>query len=69
MFSRSPIPTCLTLLTWALLAAAAAGAQTTWYVDDDAAPGGDGSPEYPFDTIQRGISACQDGDTGFGIGG
>ncbi|MBU0616363.1 MAG: right-handed parallel beta-helix repeat-containing protein, partial [Planctomycetes bacterium] len=75
MFSRSPIPTCLTLLTWALLAAAAAGAQITWHVDDDApndpGPGDptisdpleDGSAEHPFDAIQEGIYAAEEGDT------
>ncbi len=75
MFSRNPIPTCLSLLTWALLAVAAAGAQTTWHVDDDApndpGPGDpavsdpleDGSAEHPFDAIQEGIDAAVNGDT------
>ncbi len=75
MFSRSPIPTRLTLLTWALLAVTTAGAQTTWHVDDDApndpGPGDptisdpleDGSAEHPFDAIQEGIDAATDGDT------
>jgi len=75
MFSRNPIPTCLTLLTWALLAAAAAGAQTTWHVDDDGpgdpCPGDpncsdpleDGSADHPFDAIQEGIDVAVDGDT------
>ncbi len=74
MLSPNPIPTCLTLLTWALLATAAAGAQTTWHVDDDApndpGPGDptvsdpleDGSAEHPFDAIQEAIDAATDGD-------
>jgi parallel beta-helix repeat protein len=35
----------------------------TFHVDDDAAPGGDGSPERPFQRIQYGIDAASDGDT------
>ena len=53
----------------------AAQAQATWHVDDDApfdpGPGDptvsdpleDGSPEHPFDAIQKGINAASDGDT------
>jgi parallel beta-helix repeat protein len=33
-----------------------------WYVDDDAGPGGDGSKEYPFDTIQEAIDTSNEGD-------
>ncbi|GAG88344.1 unnamed protein product, partial [marine sediment metagenome] len=32
------------------------GAPRTIYVDDDAAPGGDGTPEHPFQYIQDGIN-------------
>ena len=35
----------------------------TIYVDDDALPGGDGSYEHPFQTIQEGVNAAVDGDT------
>ena len=75
MFECTPLRTCLTFFTWALLAAGVAGAQTTWYVDDNApgdpGPGDptisdpleDGSAEHPFDAIQEGIDAATDGDT------
>ena len=33
------------------------------FVDDDAAPGGDGSVEHPFQTITEGINAAIEGDT------
>jgi len=35
----------------------------TWYVDDDAPEGGDGSKERPFNKIQEGVDATEDGDT------
>ncbi|MCK4614445.1 MAG: right-handed parallel beta-helix repeat-containing protein, partial [Thermoplasmata archaeon] len=35
----------------------------TWYVDDDAPGGGDGSEERPFNKIQDGVDAAEDGDT------
>lgn len=56
------------------LLATAVQAQITWYVDDDAAndpgPGDptvsdpleDGTAEHPFDAIQEGIDAANDGD-------
>ncbi len=34
----------------------------TIYVDDDAAPGGDGSLERPFTTIQKALNASENGD-------
>jgi len=34
----------------------------TWYVDDDAADGGNGSIEHPFNKIQDAINASGDGD-------
>jgi len=37
----------------------------TIYVDDDAPPGGDGSLEHPFRTIEEGIDASSNGDTVF----
>jgi len=37
----------------------------TIYVDDDAALGGDGSADHPFDTIQEAVFAANDGDTVF----
>ena len=40
-------------------------AGNTIYVDDDAAPGGDGSEEHPFQTITEGINAADNGDTVF----
>jgi len=58
-----------------LLAVAVAPAQITWYVDDDApgdpgpgdpnvsAPLEDGSADHPFDAIQEGIDAAEDGDS------
>lgn len=33
-----------------------------WYVDNDASPGGDGSKEYPFSTIQEAIDISSEGD-------
>ncbi|MCK4366245.1 MAG: caspase family protein, partial [Thermoplasmatales archaeon] len=33
-----------------------------YYVDDDAPPGGDGSIDHPFDTIQEAIDTAEDGD-------
>lgn len=39
------------------------------YVDDDAPPGGDGSYEHPFQTINEGINAAEDGDAVFVFGG
>ena len=36
---------------------------SVWYVDDDALPGGNGTLERPFNTIQQGIDAAVDGDT------
>ncbi len=36
---------------------------TTLYVDDDAAEGGDGSLEKPFEKIQDAVNASEDGDT------
>jgi parallel beta-helix repeat protein len=39
------------------------------YVDDDAPPGGDGSYEHPFQTIQEGVDAASDGDGVFVFSG
>ncbi len=36
--------------------------QTNIYVDDDAAPGGDGSLEHPFDNIQDGVDAANESE-------
>ena len=36
---------------------------STWYVDDDAAWGGDGSQDHPFQTIHEGIYVAETGDT------
>jgi len=36
--------------------------RSTWYVDDDAAPGGDGSQEHPFQYIQDAVDAANDND-------
>jgi len=44
------------------LAVPTASAETL-YVDDDAANGGDGSEEWPFNRIQDAINASDDGDT------
>ncbi len=66
----TPVRTVLlATLVFTLGFAVAASAQTTWYVDDDAPPGGDGSPEHPFQHIQDGINAASDGDTVFVFNG
>ncbi|HUW81251.1 MAG TPA: right-handed parallel beta-helix repeat-containing protein [Phycisphaerae bacterium] len=63
------------VLIGVLAVAGDACAQTTWYVDDDAPgdlgagdptvsdPNEDGSAAHPFDAIQEGINAADDGDT------
>lgn len=35
---------------------------TTWWVDDNALPGGNGSPGSPFQSVEQGILAAIDGD-------
>jgi parallel beta-helix repeat protein len=40
-----------------------------FYVDDDAPPGGDGSYEHPFQTINEGVNAAEDGDAIFVFSG
>ena len=42
---------------------------STYYVDDDAAEGGTGSQERPFDTIQKAIDAAENWDTIFVFNG
>jgi len=39
-----------------------AQAQWTWYVDDDNCPGGTGTPEDPFCTVQQAVDVAADGD-------
>ena len=40
-----------------------------WYVDDDASPGGDGSIEHPYQSIQTAITSADDGDKIYVLGG
>ena len=39
------------------------GDENTWYVDDDAADGGDGSQEKPYNKIQDAVNVSENGDT------
>lgn len=64
---RPMFPNTLVLVPTVLfLAAAVASAQTTWYVDAGAAPGGNGSPSQPFETITQAagfFGPAEEGDT------
>ncbi len=75
MSARAYARVFVALLVGSIMLGVTVQAQTTWYVDDDApndpGPGDplvsdpleDGSAEHPFDAIQEGIDAVDNGDT------
>jgi len=50
------------LLTTSVASVNAVACKRAIFVDDDAPPGGDGTYEHPFQTIQEGIDNADDGD-------
>jgi parallel beta-helix repeat protein len=66
MYKKSMVLAVIVLFIGAgvvpIISAGNSNLANTWYVDDDAAPGGDGSKDHPFQRIQDGINLARDDD-------